>query len=222
MPQHAITLTSEAGRIVLTPPDSTDDAALAILRTHPFTRRYLPFFPEQFTVEQAATQREERAEDPRYLTFHVHMSSPVEPSARLAGNPTLIGLVLLLNIDEPNDSCSAGVMMSPHFHRGGFATEALYVLLKFGFEERKFHRVQFETGAENVAMRGWLEQTAGVPLEFRWREAWKVSDGKYGDAVGYSILQQEWEGVVKGRLERKLGTGATTGGDERRRLLQTA
>ena len=79
-------------------------------------------------------------------------------------------------------------------------------MLQFAFEHEglQMHRVGFETGDHNVQMRGWLENVAGATLECRWREAWKLSDGKWVDMIGYGLLDREWEGGVKLALESRI------------------
>ena len=67
--------------------------------------------------------------------------------------------------------------------------------------ERKFHRVTFETGADNLPMRGWLEKVAGARKESTKVGAWKdpSENGGYSDVTGYAILEDEWrEGVEMG------------------------
>ncbi|KAH8119771.1 acyl-CoA N-acyltransferase [Phellopilus nigrolimitatus] len=114
----------------------------------------------------------------------------------LGSPPKFIGMTGLFNIDRPNDSCSMGILIHPDYFRGGFATQVLYTLMVYAFEDdnQHMHRIVFETGADNIQMRGWLENVVGAQMEFRWREAWKAAPGQWIDAVGYSILEHEWRG----------------------------
>ncbi|KZP34352.1 acyl-CoA N-acyltransferase [Athelia psychrophila] len=198
MSQHQITLRSLKGRVILVPPNAADDALNAALRADPTTRQYLPYFPQTFSAEEARALREKRAAA-GYLNFNVHLVNP-------DGTTTFIGTTGFHNIDDQHGSAEIGIIISPDHQRGGIATETLYTLLQFGFGERKYHRIVFETGADNAMMKGWLEKVVGAAQEFRKREHWKTSAG-YGDVVGYSLLAWEWSGGMKARLESRLQIG---------------
>lgn len=197
MPQHQITLTSFTGRVKLVPPSVADDEPFAALRSHPTTRLNLQFFPEHTTAEEMRARREAAAENAQVLQFSLYLQKE-------DGTTSFAGALGLLNIDPLNDSCSVGVVISPDHHRSGLATEALYLLLKFAFEEKKIHRATFDTAVDNVKMKGWLENIAGVEQEFRLKDSLKIGPGTYIDSVGYGILDRDWTGEVKARLEERI------------------
>ena len=120
------------------------------------------------------------------------------------GTMSFAGSASLFQIDSFNDSCSIGILISPEYHRRGVASEVLYMLFIFAFEQKKLHRVVFDTGADNVKMQGWLENVLGAQLEYRNRECWKAGPGQYVDAIGYAILDRDWAGGMKARLEQRL------------------
>lgn len=199
------TLKSPSGRVVLVPSAQEFDKEVATLRTHPATRRYLSFFPEELSLEGAAALREGRKNEESCIDFTIIVFQPpaidgTEPEPRFAGQ---IGL---FHLDHTQKSCAAGILVHPDFHRGGVATEALYLLLKLAFEDENFrmHRVIFETSPINVAMRGWLESFE-IQHEFTFREAWKaINKDEWEDVVGYSVLEKEWQEAVKDRLESRI------------------
>lgn len=197
MPQHTTVLESPTKRIRLVPPSASDDEASAICRAHPTTRQFLQFLPEHMSTDEARIRREERMEDKHIVDFNVHY---------LKENGTIIfgGFCGYFNIDEYHNSCESGIIISPELHGAGIATEAFYVLLRHIFEERKFHRTTFETGADNIPMQQWLEKVAGVRLESERKEVWKGVDGSYADVKGYAILEREWTSHVKVQLEKRL------------------
>ena len=194
-----LTLYSLTRRLRMSRPTSADDEETAVLRAHPETRRYLPFFPEAFNVEEARAKREERAKKENTVDFSVFLINE-------DGTEEFVGITGLINVDWINRSCSIGILISPKYFRRGLATEAIHSMLQFAFEHEglQMHRVGFETGDHNVQMRGWLENVAGATLECRWREAWKLSDGKWVDMIGYGLLDREWEGGVKLALESRI------------------
>ncbi|KAI3618722.1 ribosomal-protein-alanine acetyltransferase [Moniliophthora roreri] len=199
MAPHNIVLKSRTSRLRLEPAAEVNDEANAKIRMHPETRRYLRYLPEHFTTEEAQRLRESRVADPAVLEFNIYVKDK-------DGNDRFAGGTLIFHIEEQHRSCEAGIILSPEVHRGGVATDVFYTLLSYIFEERKMHRVTFETGSDNLAMRGWLEKVAGARIEAQRLECWidPVSGG-YSDVTGYAILEWEWKDRIKERLENRLG-----------------
>lgn len=195
MPQHSVELVSPTGRIRLIPPHSDTDEAVARLRSDPGTLRYLKFLPATVSVEDARIRREARAENPAIVDFHIHVKSD-------DGSYKLGGMTGLFHIDEASESAEVGIIVDPGLHHKGFGTEALYLVLKYAFEDRKLHRATFETSEENAPMCGWLEKVLEAKLEAKRRECWKEGEGRYINANGYSILEREWSGGIGKKLEK--------------------
>ncbi|KAK7062260.1 ribosomal-protein-alanine acetyltransferase [Favolaschia claudopus] len=202
-----IKIPSKLGRISLVPPSEADDPFVAVLRSHIETRRYLRYFPELFSAADARDRRIKRESEPDLIDFHIHLAQN-SPAATGATN-TFVGSTGIFNIIDTfiGNSCEVGILISPDYFRGGLATEALYTVLKWVFEDRKFHRAEFNTGTDNLAMRGWLEK-AGATLEGTKRECWvDPSTGGFTDVCTYSILEEEWREIVSGRLEERMNRG---------------
>ncbi|KAF4621318.1 hypothetical protein D9613_000779 [Agrocybe pediades] len=197
MPHHSIVLESPWRRIKLVPPTPDDDEAVVVCRTHPSTRQHLRFLPEHLTVEDIRIRRESRGEDKRVLDFHVHL-------IKEDGSAQFAGMTGYFNIDESHSSCEAGIVVAPEFYGKNLATEIFYVLLEFIFEDKKFHRVTFETGADNLGMQAWLERVAGARLEAQRKEVWKALDGTFSDVRGYAILEDEWRDHVRAKLAKRM------------------
>ncbi|KAJ7018368.1 acyl-CoA N-acyltransferase [Mycena alexandri] len=191
---------SKSGRIILVPPPERDDEAVAAMRSHPETRRHLPFFPEHLSLTDVAAMRLKRDADPTMIPYNIHTlaATPDTPAG------TFVGATALTHIQ--GRSCETGILIAPAFFRTGMATEALYTLMEHAFEERKFHRVEFQTAVDNMPMRTWLVK-AGATLEGTRRGYWTGAgaDG-YTDVTMYGILEGEWLATVKGRLEAQLNT----------------
>jgi len=201
MSQHTIEL-SASSRMRLIPSRVEDDEAVAQLRSHPETRRYLRFLPKTITVDEVRRRRESRAEDPRVIDFHILVK----------GNNGLFvfgGQAGIYNIDETNRSCDAGVIVSPLLHRKGIATEALYNVLEHAFEDRRIHRVGFETGSDNLPMHYILQKVLEAKLEGEKRESWKDENDGYSDVHIFSLLRREWSGGIKEKLQTLIGKNKT-------------
>ena len=193
-----LTLYSHSRRLRISRPTSAEDEVTALLRIHPDSRRYLPFFPEVFTTEDNRKKREERAKRDDVIDFSVFL-------VKESGEEEYVGITGLINVDWVNRSCSVGILISSKYHRQGIATEAIHAMMQFAFEDEalKMHRCGFETGDYNVQMRGWLENVAGATLEGVSRECWKDGN-RWVDMVRYGVLDREWEGGVKFALERRI------------------
>jgi RimJ/RimL family protein N-acetyltransferase len=102
------------------------------------------YISEHLSVDEAQHQREKLAEDEWCMAFHVHLQNS-------NGTTTFVGVTGLHDIDASHDLCATGITISPEYHRG-IATEVLYTWLKFTFEGMEVHRINFETGPDNVIM----------------------------------------------------------------------
>ncbi len=189
---HPLRFTSPTNRLQIDIADSSEDDLVAALRTHPDVRRYLPKFPVTMSVAEAAKLREKRAADLGFSDYHIHI---VEGGVRM-----FVGVVGLEHLDEFNKSVETGVLLLPNAHRKGVATEALYVVLAYLFNERQVHRVEFETAVDNKGMRGWLDAVAGAKLQGILRDYWKDAEdaSRFVDVARYNILEEEWKGSVEG------------------------
>ena len=195
-----ITLITPSGRFRLEPPLAKYDAELAILRSHPEARKYLPYLPEHLTTEEARNWRREKTKIESNMNLHILLCDG-------DSEPKFIGQTGIFKIDTVNRSASVGICLHPDYFRTGVGTEVLYTVMKYGFEEspHQFHRLTYETSGTNVMMRGWLEKVAGIKHEFTLREAWVIRDGGgWVDCVGYTLFEQDWYGEVKGRLEERM------------------
>ncbi|KAF7332607.1 Ribosomal-protein-alanine acetyltransferase [Mycena kentingensis (nom. inval.)] len=192
---------SKSGRISLVPPSESDDPAVAILRSAPETRRYLRFLPENLPVAAVAARRVSRSTDPSLVDFHIHTSP--------AG--ALVGSTGIFNIDTHyGNGCEVGILVLPEHARSGVATDALYTVLEYVFETRGMNRAEFQTGADNAPMRGWLERT-GARLEGVRKSVWKdPATGGYSDVCLYGLIKEEWEGGVKESLEKRIFSWSPT------------
>ncbi|MCW5875675.1 MAG: GNAT family N-acetyltransferase [Anaerolineales bacterium] len=73
----------------------------------------------------------------------------------------------------------------------GYGTQAVALLVKFGFETLNLHRISLHVYEDNArAIRAY--EKVGFVLEGRLRDA-QYSDGVYKDVLQMSILRPEWD-----------------------------
>ncbi|KAJ7288889.1 acyl-CoA N-acyltransferase, partial [Mycena rebaudengoi] len=186
-----VSLRSKSGRIALDPPQEADDEEMAALRSDPKTRQFMRYLPRQFSVADARARRIARAGDKSFIEFNIH-SLTGSNDTKTRTKPKLIGAAQIYNIDTlSGNSCEVGVFIHPMYFGEGMATDALYTVLEYVFEERKIRRVVFHTTVDNTAIRGWIVRVGGK-FEGIERDKWTDVLGGYTDAYLYSILDWEW------------------------------
>jgi len=103
---------------------------------------------------------------------------------------TVIGVVELMTFDWKNKNAEIGYWLGKKHWGEGLMTEAVRLVLKFGFGNLKLHRVYAKLFEENIASAGILEK-CGFKLEGRMREE-RYRYGKWHDALRYGILESEF------------------------------
>ena len=101
-----------------------------------------------------------------------------------------VGEVVLNQWDEGNRSCNFRTMIGPGGRDRGLGTEALRLIVGYGFEQLGLHRVSLEVYAFNPRARHVYEK-AGFVAEGVLREALRY-EGEWIDAGVMSILDHEW------------------------------
>lgn len=116
---------------------------------------------------------------------------------------SLIGFVDLSGINRLEKDCMIGIGLGePQYWGQGYGTEAMQLLLEYGFTVLDLHRLSLNVFDYNQrAIRSY--QKAGFQVEGRLREALN-RDGRRWDMLYMGILRDEWE-VVR-------ASGGETGG----------
>lgn len=102
----------------------------------------------------------------------------------------LIGGVDLLKTSPENRSASLGIAIGDKtcWH-GGYGTDTMRTVCRFGFEMMNLHRIQLEVYAPNERARRVYEKV-GFAVEGRLREA-LFKYGRYHDVFVMSLLEGE-------------------------------
>ena len=116
----------------------------------------------------------------------------------LAEEPELVGHMGLFGITVKDRCGTVGIaLLRPHLGRG-YGTDAMRLIVGYGFREVGLHRVQLGVYAYNARAIAAYRK-AGFVEEGRQREA-VYHDGRWYDDVQMSILEHEWH-------ERRSATG---------------
>ncbi len=107
----------------------------------------------------------------------------------LAGE--LVGVVFHIRPDMVNKQVEVGYWLATWARGRGAVTRAVRAVCDFTFRELGFNRINVRVAPGNAASLAVAERLACV-REGVSRQAW-LADGKYWDAVEYSLLADEWQ-----------------------------
>ena len=104
--------------------------------------------------------------------------------------PVLVGNIGLWGA-RPKDRCATlGIGLGREYVGRGYGTDAMRVIVGYGFREMGLHRIQLAVAPFNPAgIRAY--QKAGFVQEGRHRES-VLHDGRWYDEVLMSVLDHEW------------------------------
>ena len=104
--------------------------------------------------------------------------------------PVLVGNIHLWGA-RPKDRCATiGIALGREYIGRGYGTDAMRVIVGYGFREMGLHRIQLSVAPFNPAgIRAY--EKAGFVEEGRHRES-VLHDGRWYDEVLMSILDHEW------------------------------
>ena len=109
----------------------------------------------------------------------------------------VIGDVALQSINRTNRSCSLGIGMSKINNRGkGYGTQALRLIMEYGFNNQGFERITADTLEINIPAQKVLEKL-GFILEGWERKAVYFKGRKY-DRLNFSLLVDEYYNIYAG------------------------
>lgn len=106
----------------------------------------------------------------------------------LKGNNTLIGFIGHYQIKWEHFRSEIGYMLLPGFEGKGIMTEAIKVVIEYGFNDMKMHSLEAVIDPENIASARVLEKNNFIK-EAHFKEN-GFFDGKFIDAVVYSLLEK--------------------------------
>lgn len=118
-------------------------------------------------------------------------SDSVSFRLRTASNDDLIGFAVLHGIEWNNQSCLIAIGIGdPSFRGKGYGAEALYLLLRYAFDELNMNRVGLDVISNNTpAIKAY--KRAGFMEEGRKRQA-VLRDGQQFDLILMGVLRTEW------------------------------
>lgn len=101
------------------------------------------------------------------------------------------------NINIASQKCEIGwTWYGKEFQGTGLNKACKYEILKFGFENIGFRRIQFSADQENIRSQKAIEKL-GAKQEGLFRNNYVDSEGRSKNDVYYSIITEEWKAIKK-------------------------
>lgn len=172
------TLTGE--RVVLRPFVDDDLAAFQVALADPEVIRLTGSPPEPFDLARLRAWYGSRNSQTDRLDLAV--------VDRATG--ACVGEVVLNEWDGPNRSCNFRTLIGPAGRNRGLGTEAVRLIVGYGFEQLGLHRISLEVFAFNPRARRVYEKV-GFVAEGTLRQVLRDGDD-WVDATVMSILAPEW------------------------------
>jgi RimJ/RimL family protein N-acetyltransferase len=135
----------------------------------------------------------------KYAPGHT-ASNAVEFRLRTLAEDRLIGFVALHSIEWNNQAAMLAIGIGDEDHRGkGFGTDALRLILSYGFLELNLYRVGLDVIATNLrAIRAY--ENVGFKREGAMRGA-VLRDGQRSDRIMMGILREEWQDDITDKYQ---------------------
>ena len=170
-------------RLVLRRFEAGDLDAFYAYHSLPETARFLPGEAKSYTKSMESVGK--------YANFVFEKEGDwICLAIEAADAPGLLGEVVLKWLPGCGQA-EIGWSLAPEARGKGIASEAAGALLKLGFEELGFHRIDAKLDALNTASAALCERL-GMRLESTQVDKWHYK-GQWATEVVYAILADEWK-----------------------------
>jgi ribosomal-protein-alanine N-acetyltransferase len=173
----------ETNRLLLRRVAETDVAEIMELRGNEQTMKYIP--------RPLVTTTDEALAHVTMINEKIENNEGINWAITIKGNPKLIGIIGHYRIQPENYRCEIGYMVLPEYWGKGIVTEAIKVVLEYGFEDLQMHSIEAVIDPENKASEqvllknGFVKEAHILENEFY--------GGKFWDTVIYSILKRNFK-----------------------------
>jgi RimJ/RimL family protein N-acetyltransferase len=169
-------------RLVLRRFEAGDLDAFYAYHSLPETARFLPGEAKSYTKSMESVGK--------YANFVFEKEGDwICLAIEAADSPGLLGEVVLKWLPGCGQA-EIGWSLAPAARGKGIASEAAGALLKLGFEELGFHRIDAKLDALNTAS-AMLCERLGMRLESTQVDKWHYK-GRWATEVVYALLEDEW------------------------------
>lgn len=150
------------------------------LRSNPVTMKYIP--------RPLVTNDDEALAHIVMINEKIEANEGINWAITIKGDSRLIGIIGHYRIKPEHYRAEIGYMVLPEYHGKGLATEAVKVVVKYGFEVMKLHSIEAVIDPDNLASARVLEKN-GFVKEAHLKEN-EFFNGQFLDSVIYSLLNK--------------------------------
>lgn len=126
----------------------------------------------------------------RYMLRRYRLGEPSSWGIVLRRENRVIGTIGFMWIQEENASAEVGYSLGRAYWNQGIMTEALRLILDFGFKSLKLNRIEAQHEVDNPAS-GAVMRKAGMTYEGTLRQR-LCNKGKFVDVALYAALRAEY------------------------------
>jgi [ribosomal protein S5]-alanine N-acetyltransferase len=172
----------ESGRLLLRQITPADVPAIFKLRSNPETMKYVP--------RPVLSKLEEAEEHYKLIQDKIEKNEGINWAITLKTSPHLIGIIGHYRIKWEHFRSEIGYMILPEYHGQGIVTEAVKLIIAYGFGYMKMHSLEAIIDPANIASAKVLEKNKFVKEgHFRQNEYY---NGKFLDSAIYSLLKEDY------------------------------
>ena len=172
----------ESNRLLLRAVTPEDVNEVYELRSNPETMKFIP--------RPLVTSPEVAMEHIEMITKKIETNEGINWAITLKGNSKLLGIIGHYRIQPENYRSEIGYMILPEYQNQGITSEAIHLVLDYGFNQLNFHSVEAIIEPKNHASSKVLEKNGFV------KEAHFLEDvfwnGQFIDSAVYSLLKRNF------------------------------
>jgi ribosomal-protein-alanine N-acetyltransferase len=173
----------ETERLMLRRISNDDVNEVLSLRGNPETMKYIP--------RPLANNEEDVLAHIALIEEKIVNNTGINWGITIKGNSKLIGVIGHYRIQPENHRAEIGYMILPEYSGKGITTEAIKVVIAYGFEQMNLHSIEAIIDPQNIASERVLQKNGFVKeAHILENELW---DGKFWDTVIYSLLKRNFK-----------------------------
>jgi len=167
-----------SNRLHLRPVSVNDVEEVFALRSNPEVMRYIP--------RPLAVTTQDALDHINVILNGIQENKFIHWAITLTPNDKLIGMICLIRMQPENFRTEIGYILSPDYHQKGIMDEALKTVIKYAFEDLKFHSLEAIIDPANTASENLLLKNNFVK-EAYFKEK-TFHNGVFLDDVIYSLI----------------------------------
>jgi ribosomal-protein-alanine N-acetyltransferase len=170
----------ETDRLLLRRIDNNDVKEIFELRSDAETMKYIP--------RPLVKNLDEAIEHLALIDSGIEKNEVINWGITIKGNTKIVGIIGFYRTKHEHYRSEIGYMLLPEIQGKGIATEAVRVIIEFGFNEMKLHSIEANIDPRNIASERVLQKN-GFIKEAHILEN-EYYDGVFLDTVIYSLLKK--------------------------------